>query len=68
MLTICHVDRLLTANTVSSLGGVFVHGQLEGVLGAVLPVEGGRVVVQVHHADHHRGRPVIQQFAILTHL
>ena len=38
---------------------MFKHGDLEAVLGARLPVEGGRVVVEVHHTDRHRGDVVV---------
>ena len=39
--------------------GVLEHGDLEAVLGARLPVEGGGVVVEVHHSDRHRGDVVV---------
>lgn len=47
---------------------MLVHGQLKHALRAFLSVERGRVVVQIHHADHQGGDAVFQELALWTHL
>lgn len=46
---------------------MLVHGQLKHALPAFLSVERGRVVVQIHHADHQGGDAVVHESALWTH-
>ena len=49
-----------------SLWWMLIHGQLKHVLWAFLSVECRWVIVQVHHSDHHRSHPVVQESAFRT--
>lgn len=55
------VDRDLQAAEDLSFRRMLVHGQLEAVLRAVLTVECGRVVVEVHHTNSDRGHAVVRK-------
>lgn len=46
---------------------MLIHGQLKHVLRAVLSVESGGIVVQVHHTDHQCGHPVVHKSAFRTY-
>lgn len=45
---------------------MLVDRELKHVLWVRLSVEYWRVIVQVHHADHHWGHAVVQQLALGT--
>lgn len=45
---------------------MFVHGQLKHVLWAVLPIESGWIIVEVHHTDHHGGHPIVHESTLRT--
>lgn len=47
---------------------VLVHGDLKLALWAVLSVEGGRVVVEIHHPDRHRCDVTVWQPLAAHHL
>lgn len=62
------VDGDLQASENLSLRQVFVHGQLKPVLWAVLAVECGRVVVQVHHTNTDCGDGVVNYLVVRSNL
>lgn len=63
------IDDDLDASEYLPCRRVFIHGDLKHVLWAVLPIEGWRVIVEVHHSDCHRGDDmVLQQSVIWSYL
>lgn len=44
-----------------------MHGDLKLVLRTVLPVEGRRMIIEVHHADRDRRNIVVQKLIVWSY-